>query len=118
MRDQARALQMFQEARAEANAFVRAFDQSGDISHYKRAAVAGRGIGVGGNDAQMRLKGSERIRSDFWTSGRDARNQRGFSCVRETDQPHICEQFQFKTQRTLFAGFAVFVLARSLMPRS
>src|SRR5580704_11512311 len=55
MRDQARALQMLQETRAEADAFMRAFDQSGNIGHNKRAAMAGRGIGVGGNHAEMRL---------------------------------------------------------------
>src|SRR5580692_6723518 len=117
MRDQARALQMLQETRAEADAFMRAFDQSGNIGHNKRAAMAGRGIGVGGNHAEMRLQRRERIRCDFGARRGNARNQRGFSGVRETDEAYIRQQFQFKTQRAFFTGLAIFVFARSLMPR-
>src|SRR5271156_3341426 len=64
----------------------------------------------------MRLERGERIRSDFRTSGGDARNQRGFSSVRETDETDVRQQLQFKPQREFFTGFAVFVFARSLMP--
>src|SRR5271156_3795620 len=116
MCDKARALQMFQEARAEADAFMRAFDQSGNIGHDKRAAMTRRGIGVGGNNAEMRFKCREGIRRNFRTSRRDARNQRGFSSVGETDQAYVRQQFQFKTQRAFFTGYAVFVFARGLMP--
>src|ERR1700722_6736459 len=118
MRDQARALQMLQETRAEANAFMRAFDQAGNISHNKRAALTRRGIGVGGNHTQMRLQGSEGIRRDFGPRRRDARDQRGLSCVRETDKSYVGQQFKFEAQREFFAGLAVLVFARSLMPGS
>src|SRR5580704_7357650 len=116
MRDQARALQMFQEARAEADAFMRAFDQSGNIGHNKRAAMTRRGIGIGGNHAEMRFKRREGIRSDLGPRRGNARNQRGFSGVRETDEAYVRQQFQFEAQRAFFAGLAVFVFARSLMP--
>src|ERR1700691_399404 len=116
MRDQTRALPMFLKTRAEADAFVRAFDQAGDISHDKRASLARCGIGIGGNHTQMWLQRGERIRRDLWTRRRDTRNQRGFSSVREADQAYVRKQFQFKPQREFFTGFAIFVFPRSLMP--
>src|SRR5271156_5782092 len=116
MRDQARTLQMFEETRAEADAFMRAFDQARNISHHKRAPVTGRGIWIGGDHAEMRFQGGERIGRDFRTRGRDARNQRGFYGVRETDETDVRQQLQFKPQREFFAGLAIFVLAWSLMP--
>ena len=117
MRDQPRTFQMFQKACAEARAFMRAFDQSRHIRHNKRATLAGRRIGIGGNHTEMRLQRRERIRGNFRPRRGDARNQSGFSSIRETDQPYIRQQFQFKAQVTFFAGLAVFMFARSLMPR-
>ena len=64
----------------------------------------------------MRFQGGEGIRCDFGARSGDARNQRGFSGVRETDETNVRQQLQFKPQREFFAGLAIFVLARSLMP--
>ena len=79
--------------------------------------LPGGDIRIGRNHAEMRLQSSERIRSDFRTRRGNARNQRGFSGVRKSDQAHIREQFQFQAQVALFARLAIFVLARSLVPR-
>ena len=117
MRDQPRALDVLQEADAQPDAFVRAFDQARHIGDHKRAAIARRRVGIGGNDAQVRLERGERIRGDLRPRRGDARNQRRFSCVRETDQADIGEQLQFEPQMALFAGPPVFVFARRLMPR-
>src|SRR5271155_6112768 len=64
----------------------------------------------------MRFQGGEGIRCDFGARSGDARNQRGFSGVRETDETNVRQQLQFKPQREFFTGFAVFVFARGLMP--
>src|SRR5271154_1855519 len=64
----------------------------------------------------MRFQGGEGIRCDFGARSGDARNQRGFSGVRETDETNVRQQLQFKPQREFFAGLAIFVLAWSLMP--
>src|SRR5271155_4590136 len=64
----------------------------------------------------MRFQGGEGIRCDFGARSGDARNQRGFSGVRETDETDVRQQLQFKPQREFLAGLAVFVFAWSLMP--
>ena len=93
MRDQSRALDMLQEARAQPRAFVRAFDQSRQIRDNKRAALPGRSIGIGGDDTEMRLKCSEGIGSDFRARSRNARYQSGFPSVGEAHQSDIGKQF-------------------------
>ena len=102
---------------SEPGAFMRSFDQSGNVGDHESAARARCGVGIGGNHAEMRLERRERIRGNFRPRRGNARDQRGFSGIREADEPHVREQFQFETQMALLARPAVFVFARSLMPR-
>src|SRR5580658_6336888 len=64
----------------------------------------------------MRLESGERVGRDFRARRGNARDERGFSGVGEADESDIGEQLQFEAQAALFAGLAVFVLARSLVP--
>src|ERR1700730_8262029 len=66
----------------------------------------------------MGLKGSKRIRRNFRTCRRNPRDQSGLPRVRESDESHIGEYFQFESQMTLFARLAVLMFARRLMPRT
>src|SRR5271168_2399719 len=115
MGHQARALDVTQEAYAQAGAFVGAFDQAGQIRDDKAAADA-RARAVHGNDAQVRFERGERIVGNLGASGGDAGNERGLAGVGQADEAHVCEQAQLEPQVALLAGLAIFRLARSLMP--
>ena len=68
MNKEPRALDMTEEANAEAGAFVRAFDEAGEISDDKGAAKLGAvpaGAAVRIDDAEIRLERGERIVGDF-----------------------------------------------------
>src|ERR1051325_2360505 len=119
MNKQARTLNMFQKANAEAGAFMRSFDETGKVGDDKsatefRAMAAGSTVGI--HDAQIRFKRGERIVGDFGTRGRDDGNESGFTGVGETDEANIGEKFQFESQVALFARVAVLVLTRRLVP--
>src|SRR5208282_1322528 len=64
MRDEARALDVFQEARTEPGAFMRALDESGKVGDDKSAAVTRRSIRISRDHAEVRLESGERIRRD------------------------------------------------------
>ena len=70
---------MPKELNPKAFAFMRPLNQSRNVSHDQTVQV------VQGHNAQMGAKGGKRIFGDFGASGRDGRNQRGFSGVREAD---------------------------------
>ena len=118
MRDQACAFNVLQEASAKPGAFMGALDEARQIGDNERAAGARCRVGIGGDDAEMRLERRERIRSDFRTCRRNARDQRGLTGVRKTNEAHIREQLQFETQVAFLAGMPVFMLARRLVPWS
>ena len=119
MHDEARAFDVAQETDTEAGAEMRAFDKSGQIGDNKRAAefsAVATCAAVGIDDAEIGLECGERIIGDFRTRGGNHRNQCGFACVRETDQPNIGKKFELKSKMAFFAGKAFFVFAWSLMP--
>ena len=118
MRDQARAFNVLQEASAKPGAVMGALDEARQIGDDERAAGARCSVGIGGDHAEMRLERRERIRSDLRTRRRNARDQRGLTRIRKTDEAHVREQFQFETQVAFLAGMSVFMLARRLVPRS
>ena len=96
MNKEPRALDMTEEADAEAGAFVRAFDEAGEIGDDKGAAEFGAvpaGAAVGVDDAEIGLERGEGIVGDLRTRGRDYGNQCGFSGVRKTDEADIREKF-------------------------
>ena len=83
------AFDMLQELNSEAMAKMSAFNEAGNIRNDERS------IGVHRNDAEMGFERRKRIVRDFWTGGRDARDQCRFPDVRIADQPHVREQLQF-----------------------
>jgi hypothetical protein len=117
MDDEARAFEMLEKARAEAGAFMGAFDQTGNVGDHESATHAGRGVRIGRDDAEVRFESGERIRGDFWTRGGDSRNQRGFSRVREADEADVSKETKFEAKVAFLAGPAGFVFARRLVPR-
>ena len=59
------ALDMPEEPRAYALAFVRSFDDAWDVGHHERAVVAVA------DDAEVGLKGGECVGCDLWLGGGD-----------------------------------------------
>ena len=102
---------MAQETIAQAVAFVRAFDQSGNIGNHKSAKVTHV------HHSQIRLKRRERIVGDLRTRGGNPGDERRFARIWKTDQAHIREQFQFELQLKLFARTSLLVITRSAIGR-
>ena len=100
MRQQPRPLDVAQELDAESVSFVRSFDQTGDIGDDEAAEV------VELHHAELRFERRERIVRDLGPRRREARNERGFAGVRESDQSHIGEQLQLEPQPALVARLA------------
>jgi hypothetical protein len=126
MNKDARAFHMAQKPDAEAGAFMRAFNQAGKIGDDEGAAdIGGAFVGasaglrnaVGADDSEIRFEGGEWVIGNFGARGGDYGNQRGFASVGKTDEADVGEQFEFEAQVALFAGMAVFVFSRRLMPR-
>src|SRR5215469_1838279 len=118
MGDQTSSLDMFQEARAQPGSFVGTLDQARHVSHNEDAPGTRRAAGIGGNNAQMRLEGRERIRRDFRSCRGNARNQGGLASVGEANERDVRQQLEFEPQVAFFAWSAVFMLARRLVPRA
>ena len=100
---QASALDVAQEARAQSDAGVRAFDQAGEVGNDKGAAGSAPLAGVGGDDAEVGFERGEGIVGDFGTGSGDARDERGLANVGETDQADVGEQLELEAQMALFA---------------
>src|SRR5215469_13421196 len=118
MRNEARSFDVLQKPGAQARAFVSALDEPRYISDDKGAALARSGVRIRGDDAEMGLERCKWICSDFGPRCGDARNQRGFSGVRETDQADVGEQFQFKAKVAFLTRLTVLVFPGRLMPRT
>lgn len=97
---------------------MRSFDQSRQIGDDKCASLSRSGIRISGNDAQMRLESGEGIRGDFGACRGNARDERGLSRIRETDEADVREQLEFEPQMALLARTPVLMFARRLMPRA
>ena len=92
MDEQAGALDVTQKTDAEARAFVRAFDEAGEIRHDERAAelsarVPGTSVGV--DDAEVRFERREGIIGDLGARCGNDGDERGFSGVGETHEPGV-----------------------------
>src|SRR5438045_1355062 len=101
MHEQAVALNVAQELRAQACALASALDQSGNVSDDEADLV---GSLSHYNHAKVRLQSCERVISNLRTCGRDARNQSALAGVRETHQTDIGEQLQLQPKGALLAG--------------
>jgi hypothetical protein len=111
MNQQTGALDVPQKLNSEAVAFVRAFDDAGNIGHNERAVIAEL------NDAEVRFERGERVIGDLGSGGGDARDQRALAGIRKADQTHIGQEFEFQPQLELVAFLARFVLGGRLMRR-
>ena len=120
MNEEARAFDVAEEANAEAGAFVRAFDEAGQIGDDESAAelrAMSAGAAVSVDNAKVGLERSEWIVGNFRARGRDYRDQGGFAHVGEAHKANIREELEFEAEMTLFAGKSIFVFARGLVPR-
>jgi hypothetical protein len=97
-----RALDVPQEAVAEAMTFMRAFDQSWDIGHHEAAIAAQR------HHAEVGRQRRERVVGDLRARRRDARDEGGLARVGETHEPDVGQQLQLEMQRLHLARFPGF----------
>ena len=76
---------------SETGAFASALDKPGDICHYKGIALAGI------YDPEVGTQCGEMIIGDLGVSFAYNGEESGFTYIRETDKPHVCEQLQLKS---------------------
>ena len=91
------ALDMAEEARAEARTLTRALDQAWNVRQ-DELVIAAR------DDAELRLQGGERIIRDLRPRGREMREQGGLARVGQANQPDIGEQLETKPDPAFGAG--------------
>src|SRR6266404_5744306 len=120
MYQQPRTLDVAQESNAQAGAFMRAFDQSRQVSDDIRspnlsAFAASAAIRV--HYAKVRLEGRKWIVRNLRPRRGNHGNERRLPRVRKADQSHVGQQPQLQSQVTFFAGKPVLMFPRSLVPR-
>src|SRR5262245_34772870 len=92
-------LDMAQEARAEAMALMRAFDQARNVGEDEaRSADA--------DNAELRVERSERIVGDLRFRGRNSGKQGRFAGIGKAKQAGIGNEFQPEPQPAFLAGLA------------
>lgn len=106
------ALDVAEEAVAEARALVRALDEAGNVGNDEGLLV---GRFADGDDTEVGLESGEGVVGDFGFGGGDARDERGLAGVGIADEGDVGEDFEFEAEGEFFAGVAHFVLAGSLM---
>ena len=100
MDQDARPFDVPQELVPEADAFVGALDQAGDVGHDERT------VGADLHEAQIGMLGGKRIGGDFGPGVRQAAQERAFAGVRFADQPHVGDHLEFEPQGADLAGLA------------
>ena len=93
-------LDVTQELVAEAVAFVRAFDETGDVGDDERLVV------IRLHDAEVRDERRERIVGDLRLRGADHGDERRLAGVRQTDDADVGDELELDEQLALFAFFA------------
>ncbi len=116
MDQQASSFDVLKKTDTESGAQVGTFDQAWKIRDDEAAAEFPAGAAIGVDYAKIGFERGERIVSDFRAGGGDDGNQCGFTSVGKTDEADVGEKFEFEAEMALFAGAAVFVFARSLVP--
>src|SRR5260370_12206894 len=101
---------MAQKTITQSVAFVRAFDQSGDVGNHKGAKVTHV------DDTQIWLKRRERIIGDFWTRRGNPGDERRFTRVGKTNQTNVREQFQFNLHTKSFPHTPSLALPHPALP--
>src|SRR5687768_91664 len=100
---------MPQELEAEPFAFVRAFDDAGDVCDHERAAIRQR------HDAKIGRERGERVIGDLGASSRDDGQERRLSGVRLAYEPDIGDELELELQQTLLPFLARLPFARRLV---
>ena len=110
MQQHAAALDVAEEAVAEAGAFVRAFDQAGDVGQHELAAVAL-------DHAELRVERGERIVGDLRLRRADRGEEGGLAGVRQADEAGVGDQLQPQPDPALLARLAGIGVARRAVGR-
>jgi hypothetical protein len=110
MQEGARALDMAEEAVAEADALMRALDQAGNVGNDEFALVDA-------HDAELRMQRGEGIVGDLGLGRGDRREKRRLAGVRQADQPGIGDQFQPQADGALLRRLAGIGAARRAVGR-
>ena len=110
MQQYPRALDVAEEAVADAGALGRALDQAGDVGDDEFAALVA-------DDPQLRAQGRERIIADLCAGVADRIEEGRLAGVGQPDETDVGEQFEAQPQPHLLAGDAGLVLARSTVGR-
>jgi hypothetical protein len=92
MQEHARALDMAEEAVADADAFMRAFDQAGNVGQHEFARVDAR-------HAEARMQRRERIVGDLRLGGGDGGEEGRLAGIGQADQTGVGDQLQPQPDR-------------------
>jgi hypothetical protein len=110
MQQDAAALDMAEKAVAETGAFMRAFDQAGDIRQHEFAAV-------GIHHAELRMQRGEGIVGDLRFCRADLGEERRFAGIGQADEARVSDQFQPQPDPALFALLSGIGVARRAVGR-
>ncbi len=105
MDERAAALDMAEEAVAEAVAFMRALDEAGNVGEDEIAPVDA-------DDAKAGMEGGEGVVGDFRLGGRDGGEKGRLSRVGQADEARVRDQFEAQDQRPLDSGLSGIGAAR------
>ncbi len=111
MQQHAAAFGVAEELVAKTDAFMRAFDQPGQIGEHEFALVDA-------HDAELRMQRGERIVGDLRLGGADRGEKSGLAGIGQADDAGIGDQFQPQPDGALLAGLAGIGLARRLIGRA
>ena len=103
------ALDVAQEARAQAAALVRPLDDTRNIGHDERLVVTHL------DDAQVGFERGESIVGDLGFGSRDHREQGALAHIGEPDQPDVGQDLQFEDEGAFVALLARLRIARRLV---
>ena len=102
---------MAEEAVAEADAFMGAFDQARNVGEHEFAAVDV-------NHAELRMQRGERIVGDLRLGGADGGEKRRFAGIRQANDAGIGDQLEPQPDGELGAGLAGIGMARRAVGRA
>ena len=110
MQQHARALDMAEEAVADADALVRALDQAGNVGQHELARVDA-------DDAEIGVQGGEGIVGDLGLGRRHRREEGRLAGIGQPDQPGVGDQLEPQPDGHLLAGQAGVGASRRLVGR-
>src|SRR5579862_4342572 len=111
MQQHTAALDMTEEAVAEADAFMGAFDQAWNVGEHEFAAADV-------DHAELRMQCGERVIGDLRLGGADGGKKRRFAGIRQADNAGIGDQLQPQPDSDLGAGLAGIGVARRAVGRA